>query len=103
MVFRVSRCTRYCGDDGAGAYSADTGREAIGSFAGAAGLFDNASGAFSLSPEQLTVAAHGAGVRARVADFALSRAWGAEHSGAEFAPVHYNQPIALYLGRLAQV
>lgn len=94
---------RYCGDDGAGAYSADTGREAIGSFAGAAGLFDNASGAFSLSPEQLTVAAHGAGVRARVADFALSRAWGAEHSGAEFAPVHYNQPIALYLGRLAQV
>ena len=30
-------------------------------------------------------------------------AWGAEHSGAEFAPVHYNQPIVLYLGRLAQV
>lgn len=23
MVFRVSRCARYCGDDGAGAYQAD--------------------------------------------------------------------------------
>lgn len=96
---------RYCGgtDGDAGAYGADTGREAIGFLAGAAGLFDNASGAFSLLPEQLAVADQGAGERARIADFALSRVWGAEHTGTEFAPAHYTQPIALYLGRSAQV
>ena len=32
-----------------------------------------------------------------------SRSWGVEHSGAEFAPAHYKQPIALYLGRTAQI
>ena len=30
-----------------------------------------------------------------------SLVWGAKHSGAEFAPVHYAQPVALYLGRAA--
>lgn len=96
---------RYCGgtDGDAGAYGADTGREAIGSLAGAAGLFDNASGAFSLLPEQLAVADQGAGERARIADFALSRVWGAEHTGTEFAPAHYTQPIALYLGKSPQI
>ena len=80
----------------------DTGREAAGSFAGAAGLFDDASGAFNLLPEQLTVAAQGAGIRARTVDFALSRQWG-EHAGDEFAPAHYTQPIALYLGKSPQI
>lgn len=96
---------RYCGgtDGDAGAYGADTGREAIGSLAGAAGLFDDVSGAFSLLPEQLAVAAQGAGERARTADFALSRVWGAEHTGTEFAPAHYTQPIALYLGKSPQI
>ena len=39
-----------------------------------------------------------------------SLVWGAEHSGAEFAPVHYaqpvahyRQPVALYLGNPAEV
>ena len=33
-----------------------------------------------------------------VATFDASRVWG-EHIGPEFAPAHYTQPIALYLGR----
>ena len=93
---------RYCGGTGAGAYGTDTGREAIGSFAGAAGLFDDVSGVFSLWPEQLATAAHGSGLRARTADFALSRVWG-EHTGNEFAPAHYTQPLGLYLGNPAHV
>ena len=102
MVFRSFRCARYCGGTGAGAYGTDTGREAIGSFAGAAGLFDDVSGVFSLWPEQLATAAHGSGLRARTADFALSRVWG-EHTGNEFAPAHYTQPLGLYLGNPAHV
>ena len=99
MMFRSAR---YCGGTGAGAYGTDTGREAIGSFAGAAGLFDDVSGVFSLWPEQLATAAHGSGLRARTADFALSRVWG-EHTGNEFAPAHYTQPLGLYLGNPAHV
>ena len=30
-------------------------------------------------------------------------AWGAEHSGVEFVPAHHKQPVALYLGRTAQI
>ena len=33
----------------------------------------------------------------------LSSAWGLDHTGSEFAPEHYRQPVALYLGRTAEV
>ena len=33
----------------------------------------------------------------------LSDAWGVVHTGSEFAPAHYRQPVALYLGNPAEV
>lgn len=35
--------------------------------------------------------------------FDASRIWGEMHTGSEFAPTHCKQPVALYLGCVAEV
>ena len=91
--------------EGAGVYGTDTGRQLMG-YADLTGTAD-VSGA--LAPigqaEGVRYANEPIGEPNRYSAFMLdaSLVWGAEHSGAEFAPVHYAQPVALYLGRAAQV
>ena len=115
MVFRVSRCARYCEGDGAGKYVTDAGRNITGIVGGhpegvklvsdGGDLYDlHTEGAF-YQMYRNGVSYFGGSPGSQLVSFGIdaSLVWGAEHSGSEFAPVHYNQPIALYLGRLAQV
>ena len=98
-------CARYCASDGAGKYAPDTGRQLL-AYADLTVTAD-VSGAFAPTgiAEGVVYADPPIGEPNRHSAFMLdaSLVWGAEHSGAEFAPVHYAQPVALYLGRAAQV
>lgn len=96
---------RYCSTKGAGIYGTDTGRQLL-AYADLTVTAD-VSGAFAPTgiAEGVVYADPPIGEPNRHSAFMLdaSLVWGAEHSGAEFAPVHYAQPVALYLGRAAQV
>ena len=106
---------RYCEGDGAGKYVTDAGRNITGIVGGhpegvklvsdGGDLYDlHTEGAFYQMYHN-GVSYFGGSPGSQLVSFGIdaSLVWGAEHSGSEFAPVHYNQPIALYLGRLAQV
>lgn len=97
---------RYCGGEvDAGKYASDMGRQML-AYADLTVTAD-VSGAFAPIgiAEGVVYADPPIGEPNRYSAFKLdaSLVWGAEHSGAEFAPVHYAQPVALYLGRAAQV
>ena len=101
----MSRCARYCGVDSAGAYGTDTGRNFLGQASNIAG--ESAEGLsvtgdlvpslsnFRRAQAQETIANTTDGFTIN-----LARAW-VGHIADEFAPVHYQQPVALYLGRSA--
>ena len=105
MVFRSFRCARYCASDSAGKYAPDMGRQLL-AYADLPVTID-VSWAFAPTGQIEGFVPGGVevGEKNRYSAFKLdaSLVWGAEHSGAEFAPVHYAQPVALYLGRAAQV
>ena len=60
------------------------------------------TGAFSVTSYTNQEIAAGAEWGRVVATFDASRIWG-DHVGNEFVPVHYTQPVALYLGRPAEI
>lgn len=96
---------RYCASDSAGKYAPDMGRQLL-AYADLPVTID-VSWAFAPTGQIEGFVPGGVevGEKNRYSAFKLdaSLVWGAEHSGAEFAPVHYAQPVALYLGRAAQV
>lgn len=97
---------RYCGGEvDAGKYASDMGRQLL-AYADLPVTID-VSWAFAPTGQIEGFVPGGVevGEKNRYSAFKLdaSLVWGAEHSGAEFAPVHYAQPVALYLGRAAQV
>ena len=96
---------RYCASDSAGKYAPDMGRQLL-AYADLPVTID-VSWAFAPTGQIEGFVPGGVevGEKNRYSAFKLdaSLVWGAEHSGAEFAPVHYAQPVALYLGRSAQV
>lgn len=96
---------RYCAKTDAGKYAPDMGRQLL-AYADLPVTID-VSWAFAPTGQIEGFVPGGAevGEKNRYSAFKLdaSLVWGAEHSGAEFAPVHYAQPVALYLGRAAQV
>ena len=61
------------------------------------------TGAFSVTSYTNQEIAAGAEWGRVVATFNASRVWGSEHVGNEFAPEHYRQSVALYLGSPAQI
>lgn len=102
----MSRSARYCGGEvDAGKYASDMGRQLLAY----ADLPVTIDVSWAFAPigqiEGFVPGGVEVGEKNRYSAFKLdaSLVWGAEHSGAEFAPVHYKQPISLYLGRLAQV
>ena len=96
---------RYCADTGAGSYGTDMGRQLL-AYADLPVTID-VSWAFAPTGQIEGFVPGGVevGEKNRYSAFKLdaSLVWGAEHSGAEFAPAHCKQPVALYLGRVAQV
>lgn len=97
---------RYCGGEvDAGKYASDMGRQLLAY----ADLPVTIDVSWAFAPigqiEGFVPGGVEVGEKNRYSAFKLdaSLVWGAEHSGAEFAPVHYAQPVALYLGRAAQV
>ena len=102
------KSARYCAGTGAGSYGADTGRGYDGRVANIAGeATDGLDIQGDLTPvktnfrqavEQTTISNAPDGFQVN-----LSSAWGLDHTGSEFAPEHYRQPVALYLGRTAEV
>ena len=106
--FCPRRSARYCGAGRAGKYGADTGRGYDGWVSSIAGELDTGlhiegdltpvKSNFRQAVEQTTISNASDGFRVN-----LSSAWGLTHTGSEFAPAHYHQPIALYLGRPAEV
>ena len=97
---------RYCGGEvDAGKYAPDMGRQLLAY----ADLPVTIDVSWAFAPigqiEGFVPGGVEVGEKNRYSAFKLdaSLVWGAEHSGAEFAPVHYAQPVALYLGRVAQV
>ena len=108
MVFRSFRCARYCGEsEQVGAFGDDTGRNVVadiqqqGDRAGIAAV----GGALYHDNGRYTniAAASQDGLIPYHFSFDASRIWGDLHIGSEFAPTHYKQPVALYLGRTAQI
>lgn len=99
---------RYCAGGKAGKYGADTGRGYDGWVSSIAGELDTGlhiegdltpvKSNFRQAVEQTTISNTSDGFRVN-----LSSAWGLTHTGSEFAPAHYHQPIALYLGRSAEI
>ena len=111
MVFRVSRCARYWtpGAGEAGGYVTDKGRGVYGSAVwgdttGGLGVWTQTTGAFYATGVLISRPNRDYSVTEQMYSAALQLdaavLWG-EHAGGEFAPVHYTQPIALYLGRSA--
>ena len=96
---------RYCAKTDAGKYAPDMGRQLLAY----ADLPVTIDVSWAFAPigqiEGFVPGGVEVGEKNRYSAFKLdaSLVWGAEHSGAEFAPVHYAQPVALYLGRAAQV
>ena len=102
----MSRCARYCGGEvDAGKYAPDMGRQLL-AYADLTVTAD-VSGAFAPIgiAEGAVYADPPIGEPNRYSAFKLDAAlaWGAEHSGVEFVPAHHKQPVALYLGRAAQI
>ena len=104
----MSLFARYCGgSEQVGAFGDDTGRNVVadiqqqGDRAGIAAV----GGALYHDNGRYTniAAASQDGLIPYHFSFDASRIWGDMHTGAEFAPTHYKQPVALYLGRAAQV
>lgn len=106
---------RYCSAEGAGKHGEDKGRNVTGIVGGhpegvklvsdGGDLYDlHTEGAF-YQMYRTGVSYFGGSSGSMLVSFGIdaSLVWGAKHSGAEFAPVHYAQPVALYLGRAAQV
>lgn len=97
---------RYCGGEvDAGKYAPDMGRQLL-AYADLTVTAD-VSGAFAPIgiAEGAVYADPPIGEPNRYSAFKLDAAlaWGAEHSGVEFVPAHHKQPVALYLGRTAQI
>ena len=97
---------RYCGGEvDAGKYAPDMGRQLL-AYADLTVTAD-VSGAFAPIgiAEGAVYADPPIGEPNRYSAFKLDAAlaWGAEHSGVEFVPAHHKQPVALYLGRAAQI
>ena len=99
---------RYCGEsEQVGAFGDDTGRNVVadiqqqGDRAGIAAV----GGALYHDNGRYTniAAASQDGLIPYHFSFDASRIWGDLHIGSEFAPTHYKQPVALYLGRTAQI
>ena len=95
---------RYCsGNDGEiGARRTDTGRNLQGGMSAFGPATAHYTGAFSVTSYTNQEIAAGAEWGRVVATFDASRIWG-DHVGNEFVPVHYTQPVALYLGRPAEI
>ena len=92
----------------AGSWQADTGRELTGdqTFTSAAnGWTAYGYGAFGESDKTFNTMAMTGGTMSQTSayNFRASRAWGAEHTGTEFSPVHVSIPAVLYLGRSSEV
>lgn len=96
---------RYCGrnDGEIGARRDDTGRNLQGGMSAFGPATAHYTGAFSVTSYTNQEIAAGAEWGRVVATFDASRVWGSEHVGNEFAPAHYKQPVALYLGRSTEV
>ena len=106
---------RYCGRTGAGKYVTDTGRNVAGIVGGHPGgvkLVSDGGDLYDLHTEgafyqmyRTGVSYFGGSSGSMLVSFGIdaSRSWGVEHSGAEFAPAHYKQPVALYLGKTAKI
>lgn len=111
----MSRSARYCGRTGAGKYVTDTGRNVAGIVGGHPGgvkLVSDGGDLYDLHTEgafyqmyRTGVSYFGGSSGSMLVSFGIdaSRSWGVEHSGAEFAPAHYKQPVALYLGKTAKI
>ena len=95
---------RYCaGNDGEiGARRTDTGRNLQGGMSAFGPATAHYTGAFSVTSYTNQEIAAGTDWGRVVATLDASRIWG-EHAGGEFAPEHYRQPVALYLGRPAEI
>ena len=95
---------RYCLQTGVGTFGPDTGRNVVGSWSsGVHGTghvsCDGAVG--RKSAQQPSVI--GGDVPGATFFIDTSLSWGKVHTGSEFVPTHYRQPVALYLGRAAHV
>lgn len=103
---------RYCRQAGeAGGYVTDKGRGVYGSAVwgdtiGGLAVWTQATGAFYATGTLISRPNRDYTVTEKIYPAALQLdaavLWG-EHAGGEFAPEHYRQPMALYLGSLAQV
>ena len=99
------------GAGGAGGYVTDKGRGVYGSAVwgdktGGLGVWTQTTGAFYATGTLISRPNRDYTVTEKIYPGALrldaAVLWG-EHTGGEFTPEHYRQPVALYLGRSAQV
>lgn len=102
---------RYCGRNNAGNYVTDKGRGVYGSAVwgdttGGLAVWTQTTGAFYTTGPLISRPIRGYPVTEQIYQPALQLdaavLWG-EHAGGEFAPAHYTQPIALYLGTSTQI
>ena len=98
----MSRCARYCGQEGAGEYHRDEIRNIVGVHTDSYGVTQNySSGAFSAgNPRAAAMQGNAVANGAWDVSFDASRV---VPTGPEVVPQHYRQPVALYLGSPAEV
>ena len=107
MVFRVSRCARYCGQEGAGAYQADAVQTGITEILSR--VFVGGDGVFStlVEPVGNVVTASPTGPQYGISPSSRVAGRYKQTIGQRMAdktrPENVALPIALYLGRTAQI
>ena len=105
MVFRSFRCARYCGQDGqVGSYHRDEIRNIVGHtthmHVQPSGAVSAWGGALGTLTDSLSSAQSGTSSIGLQVQFDASRV---VPTGPENVPQHYLQPVALYMGRVAQI
>ena len=100
----MSRCARYCGSEGqAGAYYRDEIRDIWGGFSTSDPGNDSGKPVGSFSEGGSTIVSYASGTGVLADNWVNFHAANTVPTGPEVVPQHYLQPIALYLGRSAEI